>query len=474
MAKTQADDRFKTAITSEQIKENLKVLATFRTDVEGSSNLTIREGLFKKTTGKFNLFKGIVRDERDSLSNQEVLDAVCTNLEKFRDDSTFEDKNDDFDIICNAMHGFLLLGSKYRGRNKVENILITMSKVCKMARDFFEARLLTRYVPEKTAAYSQGIYSRTNKVHLKGTCWAMVMDWARRFVLKGKMGYAHIEEKEKLENTPPPKFDQNKLLHRGKYIARVMDLNQNQNYPSVGAALNGLPQLPNDDTSARTKKLLQRYYNEQSNTNGKNNRTVEQKFNDLSYTTEPQGNGVNKLSTGQLQLYGIHIGNLDYHGVINTRLLSITTLTNKINEWIAEANKNKSSRLAYGIGFKFVEKIGYQDWSVNAVRQAGLPGNDNLDNVNSTTLMFTPRVTKTVVQKGGHELGFAYDQDSNKCCLMDPNFGEWVSGDPNKIANLIYDVFKLYTVHKEEKLNPHYYYCASINETIVSIFAKKN
>ncbi len=54
MAKTQADERFKTDITLEQIKANLKVLAEFRTQEAGSSNLTIRAGLFKKTTGKLN------------------------------------------------------------------------------------------------------------------------------------------------------------------------------------------------------------------------------------------------------------------------------------------------------------------------------------------------------------------------------------------------------------------------------------
>ena len=57
---------------------------------------------------------------------------------------------------------------------------------------------------------------------------------------------------------------------------------------------------------------------------------------------------------------------------------------------------------------------------------------------------------------------------------MDPNFGEWVSRDPNKIANLIYDVFKVYTVFQEKVFENPYYYCASINKTMISIFAKKN
>ncbi len=462
MAKTQADERFKTDITLEQIKANLKVLAEFRTDVAFSSNLTIREGLFTKTTGKFNLFKKIVRDEQDSLSNQDVLTAIYTNLKRFRVESTFDDNDDNFDILCNAMYGFLLLGSKYRDRDTVENILTTMSDVCKMAQGFFEDRLEKRYVPEKTAAYSQGIYNRANKVHLEGTCWAMVMDWARRFVLKEKMGYAH--------GLQPLAFEQKDLLHRGKYIASVFDLGQNQNYPSVGAALINL-QPKDKDTVARTNKLLQEYDKQRNSNSAK--RTVVDKFNDLSYTSIAQGNGVDKLRTGDLGLGGIHIGNLDKSGKKNTRDLCIATLTNKIIQWIAEAKKNNMSRLAYGIGFRFDEKIGYQLWSVNKVRQKKLKKEDGKrqEMMIGNQVFYSGR--RIVDQQGGHELGFAYDPNIEKCCFMDPNFGEWVSRDPNKIANLIYDVFKVYTVFQEKVFENPYYYCASINKTMISIFAKK-
>jgi len=122
-------------ITDAQVTENLKVLATFRTIDVGTSNLTIREGLFKKTTGKFNLFKGIVRDEQDSLTNPRVLTEIQINLEVFYDVYTKDINNDNnFDILCNAMYGFLNLGSKYRGRDTAGNIAQFMSHVCQQAK----------------------------------------------------------------------------------------------------------------------------------------------------------------------------------------------------------------------------------------------------------------------------------------------------------------------------------------------------
>ena len=464
MANTQADERFKTDITPEQIKENLKVLAEFRTQEEGSSNLTIREGLFKKTTGKFNLFKKIVRDERDSLSNQEVLDAIYTNLEKF--ESTFDDTDDNFDILCNAMYGFLNLGSKYRGRDTVANIANTMSDVCKMALGFFKDRLEKRYVPEKTAAYSQGIYNRDNKVHLTGTCWAMVMDWARRFVLKEKMGYAH--------GLKPLAFDQEKLLHRGKYIASVFDLPQNQDYASVGDKLSEFQKNRNrmvtnlDDVSDR-ERLLAAYDEDRkrkiwkNDMAGKHTNTLIDKFNDLKFSK----------NVGDLGLCGIHIGNLDKSGKKNTRIECIDKLTNKINSWIAEAYAAMPYRIAHGINFWFDEKIGYQNWSVNTQRQL----DSNGEAVVNAIGLFSHLGTKKVDQESGHALGFAYDPDpkSQSCCFMDPNFGEWVSRDTRKIASIIYDVLKIYTVNMEKgfKTEESKLFCAKIFRTEISLFARK-
>ena len=87
--------------------ENLKILATFRTQEEGSSNLTIREGLFKKTSGKLNLFKWIVRDEEDSLTNKDVLDEILKNLTRFETICTNDiygiNNDDNFDNHFNAM-----------------------------------------------------------------------------------------------------------------------------------------------------------------------------------------------------------------------------------------------------------------------------------------------------------------------------------------------------------------------------------
>ena len=453
MARAPADERFKKDITPEQIKANLKVLAEFRTDVAFSSNLTIRAGLFKKTTGKLNLFKGIVRDEQDSLSNQDVLTAIYTNLERF--ESTFDDTDDNFDILCNAMYGFLLLGSKYRDRDTVANIANAMSLVCEMAYRFFEKRLEDKHIDVKQAKYNQSTYNENNKVHLDGTCWAMVMDWARRIVLKEKMGYAH--------GLKPLSFGQEKLLHRGMYIANVMDLNQKQNYASVGAALNGLK--PKDiKTVERTDELLQEYDKQRSSNSAK--RTVVEKFNDLSFSYQHGGEG-------GFGLCNIHIGNLDDVGKKNTRLLCIATLLNKISLWKAEAAGKQINFFAYGIGFNFKEKIGYQLWSVNRERQ------DRILGVGERKIGFGVTVPKTNTKTfvNGHAIGVGYSLKDNKFCIMDPNFGEWASSDPNKIANIIYDIFKNYTVGIEKGFDDkgfqNKWYCAEIYKTRTNLFSKK-
>jgi hypothetical protein len=56
MARERADQqRFQAnTLSIDQISNNLRVLATFRTKEPGSSYLTIRRGIFYKTTGKLN------------------------------------------------------------------------------------------------------------------------------------------------------------------------------------------------------------------------------------------------------------------------------------------------------------------------------------------------------------------------------------------------------------------------------------
>jgi len=451
MAKTQADERFKTDITLEQIKANLKVLAEFRTQEAGSSNLTIREGLFKKTTGKFNLFKGIVRDERDSLSNQEVLDAINTNLKEFEKIDTITD-DDNFDILCNAMYGFLNLGSKYRDRDTAGGIANLMSTVCEYAEELFNNRLAR--IKEERRKFNQGMYNDANKIYTSGTCWAMVMDWARRFVLNGKLGFG-----------AKTGWTEKKLLHRGKYIANVFNLKQDQSYESVGNALIGLnPTKKTTDAELlkeieRRDLLLQRYDRERIPKLVQ--RTVVDKFNDLKFSK----------NVGALGLCEIHIGNQNEKGK-NTRIECIDKLTNKINSWIAEANAAKPFRIAHGINFWFDEKISYQRWSVNTQRQLDSEG------VNKAIGVYSYLGTKIVAQQSGHALGFAYDPDpkSEGCCFMDPNFGEWVSRDPRKIASIIYDVLKIYTVNLETgfKKEDSKRFCAKIFRTEISLFAKKN
>jgi len=323
---------------------------------------------------------------------------------------------------------------------------------------------LGRFTAEKAAAYSHAIYNHANQVHLKGTCWAMVMDWARRFVLKGKMGFA-----------AKTGWDETRLLHRGKYIAHVMDLKQYENYESVGAKLLELEKaafkkqgLSTEKT--QTQKLLDKYNKEQIAKPGQKNRTVPQKFDELSFTF---GNEVTQKKIGDLELYGMHIGNLDEYGEKNTRLLCIDTLTNKINTWKAEADRLKPLLFARGIGFYFVEKIGYQKWSVNAARQKESAGKKEKILIHDMLGKRTERGTKIVNQRGGHELGFAYDPESRKYCFMDPNLGEWISEDPRKVATIIYDVLKCYTVFQETGLNNPLWFCASINQTETSLFAKK-
>jgi len=456
-------------ITDAQVTENLKVLATFRTQVLASSNLTIREGLFKKTSGKLNLFKGIVRDEQDSLTNQAVLDEILTNLTRFETICTngiFGINNDDnFDILCNAMYGFLNLGSKYRDREVAGNIADAMSKVCIMAQTFFVKRL-GRFRVEKAASYTQSDYNAANQVHLNGTCWALVLDWARKWVLNNKLGYAH----KGLDN-PFIIYDEKKLLHRGKYIANVFNLSQNKNYDSVGEALIGLNPKKKTTDAALLKEiecrdlLLQRYDSERSPKFG--NRTVVDKFKELSFTMEDA-----ERKKFPLKLCEIHIGNQNDKGK-NTRIECINDLTNKINIWIQEAKVAKSLRIAHGINFYFDEKIGYQRWKINAKRQLNSKKGKGEDlDIN----MYSIPATKIVRQRSGHALGFAYSPSNNTCCFMDPNFGEWVSTDARKVASIIYDVFKIYTVSVEKDFNEGdsiRCICKSINETYVSLIAKK-
>jgi hypothetical protein len=422
-----------------QITENLKVLATFRTQEQGSSNLTIREGIFKKTTGKLNLFKGIVRDAEDSLTNKKVLDEILTNLGLFADHYLKNPNDNEYDILCNAMYGFLNLGSKYCDRNNVKDIAEAMSEVCRQALVFFQSRL-DNYRSERAASYSQGVYNQANGVHLKGTCWAMVMDWARRIILKNKMGYAHNLD-------PLFAYDQEKLLHRGKYIAHVFGLSQSKNYPDIGAALNAMdPQV-----KAQTNHLLQKYYAEQKGSK----RTIEQKFSRLSYQTQ----------SGFDFGHEIHIGNQNKS--INTRKHCINMLRAKIGRWIQDANSKRDHVFAHGIGFYMREKIGFTNWRITKARQQP-QANNNPVNIN----LFGVINPVTETYRGGHELAFAYHPVLKKCYFMDPNLGEWVFDDPHRVAELIYDVLKIYTVKKEK--NGERFFCREIYKTDSALFSSKD
>lgn len=304
MPRFQAD-----ALTIDQVTANLKVLADFRTEEIGSSNLTIRGGIFKKTTGKINLFKMVVRDAEDSLSNQQVLDEILNNLNRYASYYLATNKTDDcLDILLNGMYGFLKLGSKYRDRNNVDNIANAMSKVSKTGKILLYERL-DWFKSFKKATYNQGNFNRANNVHLGGTCWAMVADWARRFVLKSKMGYAH-------DLDPLFQFNQNKLLHRGKYIAHVFNVRQTQNHANLGKAIGELSASNSNDPKSFpvTNNLVNKYRAEQNGSK----KTIEEKFNKLAYANE-----------GSLNLENIYLGN--QLNRTNTRVETINDLVNKIN-----------------------------------------------------------------------------------------------------------------------------------------------
>ena len=132
-------------LTIGQIANNLKVLADFHTQDTNTfftSNLTIREGIFIKTSGKYNLFKKVVRDDEDSLTNQQVLDEIMTNLSRFAQHYAKTMKTDEcLDILLNGMYGFLNLGSKYRERANVDNIANAMSIVSETGKIFLYERL---------------------------------------------------------------------------------------------------------------------------------------------------------------------------------------------------------------------------------------------------------------------------------------------------------------------------------------------
>ena len=430
------------ALNIDQVTANLKVLADFRTEEIGSSNLTIREGIFKKTSGKINLFKMVVRDAEDSLSNQQVLDEILKNLNRYASYYLATNKTDEcLDILLNGMYGFLKLGSKYRDRNNVDNIANAMSEVSKTGKNLFYERL-DWFKSFKKASYNQGNFNRANNVHLGGTCWAMVADWARRFVLKAKMGYAH-------GLNPLFQFNENKLLHRGKYIAHVFNLRQKLengeplDYANLGKAIGELSASNSNDPKAFpvTNNLVNKYRAEQKGSK----KTIEEKFNKLAYADE-----------GSLNLENIYLGN--QLNRTNTRVETINDLVNKINLWVSKDTNNKVENFfVHGITFWMEEDIGFTGWRINRKYQQ----------INTTFSLFgiieLPKKTRS-----GHAVAFAYNSTTKKYYFMDPNFGEWEFTDLNKVANLIYWVLKIYTVSKDDKDR---YYCEEVHDIDTQLFS---
>ena len=429
----------------DQLRHNLVVLASFRTRDPGSSNLTIRRGVFTKTSGKINIFKGIVRDDQDSLTNPSVTHDILTNISRFADHYSNNRTDADWDILCNAMYGFLNLGSKYRDEHRnVDNIVQAMSTVCDWAQQLFRARLNKRFQDERAASYSQGVYNAANQVHLGGTCWAMVVDWARRFVLKKKLGYAHDP---KYKNLP---FGDNKLLHRGKYIAHVFGLPQDSSFADVGAAIKAMP----PETKAQTNHLLQQYYAEQKGSR----KTVEEKFSGLSYTRG-----------GLLGLGKIHIGNQE-------RINCTATLIAYVSRWIAKSEaahrRNQFSLFVHEIAFGMREEIGYQNWRTHRQRQLNAPQPAPDLNIG---FFGNPNPAPRINQGGGHALGFAYDPIGKHCYFMDPNYGEWVlQNNAVRVADLIYDVLKTYTAGSERGFANPLYICRSIPTSRHALFSSKS
>jgi len=411
MPRFQAD-----ALTMVQVTANLIVLADFRTEEIGSSNLTIREGIFKKTSGKINLFKMVVRDANDSLTNQDVLDEILKNLGHYTKYYLATNKTDEcLDILLNGMYGFLKLGSKYRDRTNVDNIAKAMSEVSKEGKNLLYERL-DWFKSFKKATYNQNNFNLANKVHLGGTCWAMVLDWARRFVLKAKMGYAH-------GLNPLFQFNENKLLHRGKYIAHVFNLRQYLDYANLGKAIGNMAANKNrgvtPETMASTNDLVAKYRAEQKGSK----KTIEEKFNKLAYANE-----------GLLGLEYIYLGN--QLNRTNTRVETINDLVNRINRWVSLDSFNKGKNFfVHGIGFWMAEDIGFK----------------------------LPREGRS-----GHEVAFAYNPITKKYYFMDPNFGEWEFTDLSKVANLIYWVLKVYTISKDDKDR---YYCEKVHDIDTQLFS---
>jgi hypothetical protein len=268
-----------------------------------------------------------VRDDQDSLTNQEVLDEILTNITRFAEQGRLTDAH--FDILCDSMYGFLNLGSKYCARGNAHNIATAMSSVCLIAKTLFRLRL-DKFAIQKAAGYSQGAYNKANDVYLDGTCWSMVMDWARRIVLKEKMGYAHGL------NTDLLQFKQDKLLHRGKYIAHVFGLRQDQSFDDVGAAIAAIDSAK----KAKTSDVLAKYYAEQKGSK----KTVEDKFSNLSYRL-----------AGPLGLRSrIHIGN-------QHRVDCTNTLRDAIYRWIRKSEDAYNTRnfylFAYQINFLWRRRL---------------------------------------------------------------------------------------------------------------------
>ena len=258
----------------EALKKNLIVLGNFNSTTNNlilsDSNLTIRNGVFTKTTGKFNILKGISRNADDSLTNEHRLEEIhyCfihyyDKLLKACDDKEL-DKNRM--IFHNAAQGFFNLACKYQGRknwkiinNTVESILNSIALVYS---SFFDKMSLK----DRKEQFSQSSYNRINKVNLEGTCWALVADWCRRIILKNIFTYDHHKNIT---------FNPNSINRRGLLMPKIFQLSQIETHADMGVAISNLPKNTSND------KLVGDYYLKQ-----KSKRTLQEKFAHLKYTPD--------------------------------------------------------------------------------------------------------------------------------------------------------------------------------------------
>ena len=382
-------------LTTVQLENNLKVLASFssrkiRYKIFSNDNLTIRSGIFTKTSGKFNPLKMIVRRADDSLTNIDRLDEIADCFYEYFEQVIKPCHIDIFSfrtpLILNAFQGFCNLAWKYKDRGDGWKLIKKLIDIYFLdyktdaVRNFNQLSASVRI-----AEFSQLSYTEQNKVNLDGTCWALVADWCRRIILKNKFTYTHGKQVSTDPNTNEQVPTIININRRGKLMPKVFQLDPHVTHADMGVALGNLPvNAANDD-------LVQDYYRNRQ----KNGNTLQEKFQDIKYTPHYYCRFfLNPISVG----FEFFIDNC--------------SVIKNIISFLMAKQKDRGDGVNVAWVFSF-----------------------QMEN------MFDPNKTS------GHACGFFYDRKGARFYFMDPNYGDFRFYFQDQVERFIYSLLRLYALN---------------------------